>query len=92
MKQDLLFKGQKLRSLLKNSQKLILKVKVLMTLPVPWVCVQEATGVTFRSYTVPGIGTEPALVAAASAAAGHIAGPVKGNNGDHAFRQQYFNV
>ncbi len=44
--------------------------------------VQEATGITFRSYTVPGIGTEPALVAAASAARqGTIAGPVKGNNG-----------
>jgi len=30
--------------------------------------VQEATGINFRSYTVPGVGTEPALVAAASAA------------------------
>ena len=44
--------------------------------------VQEATGINFRSYTVPGIGTEPALVAAASAAKqGVVGGPVKGNNG-----------
>ena len=44
--------------------------------------VQEATGINFRSYTVPGIGTEPALVAAASAEKqGVVGGPVKGNNG-----------
>lgn len=44
--------------------------------------VQEATDVSFKSYSVPGIGTEPALVAAASAARqGTVAGPVKGNNG-----------
>lgn len=44
--------------------------------------VQEATGINFKSYTVPGIGTEPALIAAASAAKqGVVSGPVKGNNG-----------
>ncbi|MDQ1332876.1 MAG: peptidyl-prolyl cis-trans isomerase [Bacteroidota bacterium] len=44
--------------------------------------VQEATQVNFRSYTVPGAGTEPALIAAASAAKqGTVAGPIKGNNG-----------
>jgi peptidyl-prolyl cis-trans isomerase D len=44
--------------------------------------VQEATGINFRSYTVPGLGTEPALIAAASAAKqGTVAGPVKGNSG-----------
>jgi len=44
--------------------------------------VQEATGINFRSYTLPGIGSEPALVAAASAAKqGIVSGPVKGNNG-----------
>ena len=44
--------------------------------------VQEATQVNFRSYTVPGAGTEPALIAAASVAKqGAVAGPVKGNNG-----------
>ena len=44
--------------------------------------VQEATDINFRSYSVPGIGTEPALVAAASAARqGIVSGPVKGNNG-----------
>jgi peptidyl-prolyl cis-trans isomerase D len=44
--------------------------------------VQEATQVNFRSYTVPGVGTEPALVGAASAAKqGTVDGPVKGING-----------
>jgi peptidyl-prolyl cis-trans isomerase D len=44
--------------------------------------VQEATQVNFRSYSVPGAGTEPALIAAASAAKqGTVAGPIKGNNG-----------
>ncbi|HOS73102.1 MAG TPA: SurA N-terminal domain-containing protein [Bacteroidales bacterium] len=44
--------------------------------------VQEATGINFRSYSVPGAGTEPALVAAASAEKhGVVAGPVKGSNG-----------
>lgn len=44
--------------------------------------VQEATGINFRSYTVQGAGTEPALIAAASTARqGEVAGPVKGVNG-----------
>ncbi|OFY66188.1 MAG: hypothetical protein A2V64_10410 [Bacteroidetes bacterium RBG_13_43_22] len=44
--------------------------------------VQEATQVTFRSYSIPGAGSEPALIAAASAARqGVVAGPVKGENG-----------
>jgi len=44
--------------------------------------VQEATQVTFRSYSVPGAGSEPALIAAASAAKqGLVTGPVKGDNG-----------
>jgi peptidyl-prolyl cis-trans isomerase D len=44
--------------------------------------VQEATQVNFRSYTVPGAGSEPALIAAASSAKqGVVAGPVKGENG-----------
>jgi len=44
--------------------------------------VQEATQVNFRSYSVPGAGTEPALIAAASSAKqGSVAGPVKGSNG-----------
>ena len=37
---------------------------------------------TFRSYTIPGAGTEPALIAAASVSKqGIVSGPVKGNNG-----------
>ncbi|HUX97282.1 MAG TPA: peptidylprolyl isomerase [Bacteroidales bacterium] len=44
--------------------------------------VQEATQVNFRSYTVPGLGTEPALTAASSVATqGTLTGPVKGTNG-----------
>ncbi|MCI0523075.1 MAG: peptidylprolyl isomerase, partial [Bacteroidales bacterium] len=44
--------------------------------------VQEATQVTFRSYSVPGAGSEPALIAAASAATqGEVTGPVRGENG-----------
>lgn len=44
--------------------------------------VQEATQVNFRSYTVPAAGSEPALIAAASAAPqGKVSGPVKGENG-----------
>lgn len=44
--------------------------------------VQEATQINFRSYTIPGVGTEPALVAAASVGKqGIVTGPVKGTNG-----------
>jgi peptidyl-prolyl cis-trans isomerase D len=44
--------------------------------------VQEATQVNFRSYTVPGVGTEPALVGAATVVKqGTVGGPVKGTNG-----------
>ncbi|HBH84227.1 MAG: hypothetical protein A2X03_04335 [Bacteroidetes bacterium GWA2_40_15] len=44
--------------------------------------VQEATQVNFRSFAVPGIGTEPALTAAASnSTRGAVTGPVKGTNG-----------
>lgn len=44
--------------------------------------VQEASQINFRSYSIPGAGTEPALISAATAAKqGTVAGPVKGNNG-----------
>jgi peptidyl-prolyl cis-trans isomerase D len=44
--------------------------------------VQEASQINFRSYSIPGAGSEPALIAAASAAKqGIVSGPVKGNNG-----------
>ncbi|MFZ0280356.1 MAG: peptidylprolyl isomerase, partial [Bacteroidales bacterium] len=44
--------------------------------------VQEATQINFRSYSVPGAGTEPALISAASVSKqGEVAGPVKGDNG-----------
>jgi len=44
--------------------------------------VQEATKINFRSYTVPGAGSEPALIAASTVAKqGVVSGPVKGNDG-----------
>ncbi len=44
--------------------------------------VEEATQINFNSYTVPGVGTEPALIAAASVSKqGILEGPVKGING-----------
>jgi peptidyl-prolyl cis-trans isomerase D len=46
------------------------------------VTVQEATQINFRSYSIPGAGIEPALIAAATVAdQGAVAGPVKGING-----------
>jgi peptidyl-prolyl cis-trans isomerase D len=44
--------------------------------------VQEATQINFRSYNIPALGNEPALIAAASTAMqGIVAGPIKGING-----------
>ncbi len=44
--------------------------------------VQEATQINFKSYTIPGAGTEPTLIAAATVAVqGELTGPVKGTNG-----------
>ena len=44
--------------------------------------IKDATQINFRSYTIPGIGIEPALIAAASSAKeGVLSGPVKGING-----------
>jgi len=42
----------------------------------------EASQINFNSYSVPGAGVEPALIAAATVAPqGKISSPVKGNNG-----------
>jgi peptidyl-prolyl cis-trans isomerase D len=44
--------------------------------------VQEATQINFKSYTIPGAGSEPTLIAAATVAKqGEVTGPVKGTNG-----------
>jgi peptidyl-prolyl cis-trans isomerase D len=44
--------------------------------------VQEATQINFRSFTIPGAGTEPALIAASTVSKqGEVTGPVKGTNG-----------
>jgi peptidyl-prolyl cis-trans isomerase D len=62
---------------LKSSGKSLDQIASDMSLPV-----QEATQINYKSYTVAGAGTEPALVAAATAAPqGTVAGPVKGVNG-----------
>ena len=47
---------------------------------------QDAAGINFRSYSVPGAGIEPALIAAASASEpGSLSKPVEGNNGVYMF-------
>jgi peptidyl-prolyl cis-trans isomerase D len=44
--------------------------------------VEEATNINFRSFTVQGVGTEPALIAASTVGKeGVLSGPVKGING-----------
>lgn len=44
--------------------------------------IQEATGITFSSFSVPGAGIEPAVVATATnLPEGAVSEPVKGNNG-----------
>jgi peptidyl-prolyl cis-trans isomerase D len=44
--------------------------------------VQDAAGINFRSFSIPGAGIEPGLIAAASASeAGLLSRPVTGNNG-----------
>ena len=48
--------------------------------------VQDASGISFRSYTVAGAGVEPALIGAASASEpGVVSKPVTGNNGVYLF-------
>lgn len=48
--------------------------------------VQDASGINFRSYSIPGAGIEPGLIAAASASeAGVLSKPVAGVNGVYMF-------
>jgi peptidyl-prolyl cis-trans isomerase D len=48
--------------------------------------IQDASGINFRSFSVPGAGIEPALIAAASASEpGQLSKPVEGNNGVYLF-------
>ncbi len=48
--------------------------------------VQDAAGINFRSFSVPGAGIEPGLISAASASAsGVLSKPVEGNNGVYLF-------
>lgn len=49
--------------------------------------IQDASGINFRSYSVPGAGIEPGLIAAASASeADKLSKPVEGNNGVYMFQ------
>lgn len=44
--------------------------------------INEATDITFSSFSIPAAGVEPAVIAAASSAdEGFLSGPIKGNNG-----------
>lgn len=44
--------------------------------------INEATNITFSSFSIPAAGAEPAVIAAASSAdEGFLSGPIKGNNG-----------
>lgn len=44
--------------------------------------INEATNITFSSFSIPAAGVEPAVIAAASSAdEGFLSGPIKGNNG-----------
>lgn len=44
--------------------------------------VKEASGLNFESYTIPGVGPEPAIIGKLSSMnAGEVSSPVKGNNG-----------
>lgn len=48
--------------------------------------VQDASGINFRSFSIPGAGIEPGLIAAASASeTGVLSKPVEGNNGVYLF-------
>jgi peptidyl-prolyl cis-trans isomerase D len=48
--------------------------------------VQDAAGINFRSFSVPGAGIEPGLISAASASeSGVLSKPVDGNNGVYLF-------
>lgn len=48
--------------------------------------VQDASGINFRSFSVPGAGIEPGLIAAASTSeTGVLSKPVEGNNGIYLF-------
>ncbi|MDZ7635104.1 MAG: hypothetical protein U5L72_12040 [Bacteroidales bacterium] len=48
--------------------------------------VQDASGINFRSYSVPGAGIEPGLISAASTSGtGVLSKPVEGNNGVYLF-------
>lgn len=55
--------------------------------------VQEAPGITFSSFSLPAVGFEPAVIAAAvQASEGKVVGPIKGNSGVYALVTNAINI
>ena len=83
----LLAKKKKAETISGEMKKLVAEGKTIYDIASHYnTTVQDASGINFRSYSVPGAGIEPGLIAAASAsAAGVLSKPVAGNNGVYMF-------
>ncbi|MGB8357047.1 MAG: SurA N-terminal domain-containing protein, partial [Bacteroidales bacterium] len=79
----LLAKKKKAETISGEMKKLVAEGKTIYDIASHYnTTVQDASGINFRSYSVPGAGIEPGLIAAASASApGVLSKPVAGNNG-----------
>ena len=83
----ILAKRKKAQVIAAEMKKLIAEGKTLYNIASQYnTTVQDASGINFRSFSVPGAGIEPALISAASASeAGVLSKPVEGNNGVYLF-------
>lgn len=83
----LLAKKKKAETISGEMKKLVAEGKTIYDIASHYnTTVQDASGINFRSYSVPGAGIEPGLIAAASASsAGVLSKPVAGNNGVYMF-------
>ena len=83
----ILAKRKKAQVIAAEMKKLIAEGKTLYNIASQYnTTVQDARGINFRSFSVPGAGIEPALISAASASeAGVLSKPVEGNNGVYLF-------
>jgi peptidyl-prolyl cis-trans isomerase D len=83
----ILAKRKKAQVIAAEMKKLIAEGKTLYNIASQYnTTVQDAGGINFRSFSVPGAGIEPALISAASASeAGVLSKPVEGNNGVYLF-------
>ena len=83
----ILAKRKKAQVIATEMKKLIAEGKSLYNIASQYnTTVQDASGINFRSFSVPGAGIEPALISAASASeAGVLSKPVEGNNGVYLF-------